>query len=399
MDTTKIVTCTMVVVFFLMIRRTPRSTRFPYTTLFRSIISSLAPFLRCSTLLLLGISPLSRGHGLPLEQLNLPAGFHLAVYAEFLDPRQLALGPPGLIFAGSRRAGNLYALIDADNDYEAEEVITIDSNLTLPSGIAFKDGDLYVGAVSKLLVYKDIKANLHDKPEPEILYDQLPDKSHHGWKYLKFGPDQALYFNIGAPCNTCLSDNPWFATIMRLDIDKRPLQPEIYAHGIRNTVGFAWHPATEELWFTDNGRDMLGDDVPACEINRISSVGQHFGFPYIHQGDLPDPVFGAGKSADDYTPPVLKLGAHVAPLGLVFYRGEMFPDQYGNTILWAEHGSWNRSEKSGYKVMMGRIGADNRSITETSAFVEGWLQGQNNWGRSEERRVGKECRSRWSPYH
>jgi len=153
------------------------------------------------------------------------------------------------------------------------------------------------------------------------------------------------------------------------------------ASGIRNSVGFDWHPVTGELWFTDNGRDMLGDDLPAGEINRISATGQHFGFPYIHQGDLPDPQYGRGYSPADFTPPALKLGAHVAPLGMTFYRGEQFPATYRNAFFVAEHGSWNRSEKSGYRVMVGRLASDNRTVSDYRPFVEGWLQGQSDWGR------------------
>lgn len=337
----------------------------------------MAPFLRCSTLLLLGVSPLSHGHDLQLQQLNLPPGFHLSVYAELLNPRQLALGPEGIIFAGSRRAGNLYALIDADNNHEAEEVITIDNDLTMPSGIAFKDGDLYVGAVSRLLVYKDIKANLHENPEPEILYSQLPDKSYHGWKYLKFGPDQALYFNIGAPCNVCLPDNPWFATIMRLDINKRPLQPEIYAQGIRNTVGFAWHPATDELWFTDNGRDLFGDNRPPDELNRAATRGLHFGFPYFYGKTVVDSEFGPPTGKHEL--PITELNAHVAPLGMLFYQGEMFPARYQNKIFIAEHGSWNRSVEAGHTGY--RITLVDPMTGDSTTFIDGWLQNNVGWGR------------------
>ena len=312
-----------------------------------------------------------------LDSLVLADGFSIAVYAELDGPRQMALGTDGVVYVGSQR-GKVTAVIDQDHDGVAERMVTVAEGLNRPNGVAYADGDLYIGEIHRISKVSGIDARLSGVSPTETVNDSLPEDRHHGMKFLQIGPDGKLYLPVGAPCNVC-EVTEQYAAIYRMNLDGSELTK--IADGVRNSVGFDWHPQTGEFWFTDNGRDMLGDDVPACEINRISSVGQHFGFPYIHQGDLPDPVFGAGKSADDYTPPVLKLGAHVAPLGLVFYRGEMFPDQYGNTILWAEHGSWNRSEKSGYKVMMGRIGADNRSITETSAFVEGWLQGQSNWGR------------------
>ena len=313
-----------------------------------------------------------------LDSLVLADGFSIAVYAEALEgPRQMALGADGVVYVGSQR-GRVVAVIDQDHDGVAERVVTVAEGLNRPNGVAYDDGDLYIGEIHRISKISGIDSRLSAVSPTETVNDSLPEDRHHGMKFLQIGPDGKLYLPVGAPCNVCEVAEQ-YAAIYSMNLDGSELTK--IAEGVRNSVGFDWHPQTGEFWFTDNGRDMLGDDIPAGEINRISSVGQHFGFPYIHQGDLPDPVFGAGKSADDYTPPVLKLGAHVAPLGMVFYRGEMFPGEYSNTLLWAEHGSWNRSEKSGYRVMMGRVGADNHSITETTPFVEGWLQGQSNWGR------------------
>ncbi|MBC59698.1 MAG: sorbosone dehydrogenase, partial [Gammaproteobacteria bacterium] len=232
--------------------------------------------------------------------------------------------------------------------------------------------------INRISKIRDINSKLNTLNQTETLNDSLPNRRHHGFKFLQVGPDGKMYLPVGAPCNVC-EEEEIFATLLNMDLDGSNL--EIIAKGIRNTVGFDWHPVTGEIWFTDNGRDMMGDDLPACEINRISKFGQHFGFPYIHQGDLPDPNFGRGKHSDDFVPPVLKLGAHVAPLGMVFYRGGSFPESFNNTLFWAEHGSWNRRAKSGYRVMMGHISDDNSTITENAPFVNGWLQGQNNWGR------------------
>lgn len=312
-----------------------------------------------------------------LESLRLPEGFSISIYAELSGPRQMALGADNVVYVGGLR-GRVSAVIDRDGDYRADEVVTIAEGLNTPNGVAYHQGDLYIGEIDRVSKISDVNSKLTGPQTTETVNDSLPGRRHHGFKFLQVGPDGKLYLPIGAPCNVC-EEEAIFATMQSMNLDGSGLRT--VASGIRNSVGFDWHPQSGELWFTDNGRDMLGDDIPACEINRITSGGQHFGFPYIHQGDLPDPDFGRGRRAADFTPPVLKLGAHVAPLGMVFYRGDMFPTEYNNTILVAEHGSWNRSQKSGYRVMMGRLGADNGSIREYTPFVEGWLQGQRNWGR------------------
>ncbi len=312
-----------------------------------------------------------------LNSLSLNDGFSISIYAEVENPRQLALGSNNTVYVGSLR-GRVFAITNSDGADRGDNVVTVAERLNTPNGVAYHDGDLYIGEIGRISKIENIDNKLSGASLTITVNDSLPNRRHHGFKFLEIGPDNKIYLPVGAPCNVCEED-PIFATILTMNLDGSDLQ--IIANGIRNTVGFDFHPDSGDLWFTDNGRDMLGDDLPACEINRLSSFGQHFGFPYIHQGDLPDPRFGSGHNPADYTPPVLKLGAHVAPLGIAFYRGDSFPSSYNNTVFWAEHGSWNRSQKSGYRVMMGQVSDDNSTIISDEPFVEGWLQGQRNWGR------------------
>ena len=327
--------------------------------------------------LLLLVPCFARSQDLPLEALRLPPGFQISVFAELTNPRQLALSESGIVYAGSFRAGNLYGVIDANSDGSADKVVTIDRDLTLPTGIAIQDGDLYVGAVDKLLVYQNIDQTFESSPEPFVLYDELPEETHHGWKYLGFSPEDHLFFNVGAPCNVCEKENPWFATIMSLDLDREPLKPEIFASGVRNTAGFSWHPGTGELWFTDNGRDLLGDDTPSCELNRAPKAGLHFGFPYIHASSVIDPEFGAPLFPVE--PPVVELGPHVAPLAMKFYTGTMFPERYRGEIFIAEHGSWNRTPEAGHTGY--NITMVNPETGATTILIDGWLKNNVAWGR------------------
>ena len=330
---------------------------------------------------LLGASPAIYAKRLPLEKLNLPDGFVIEKYADVPNARQMNHGGDGVVYVGTRKDGDVYAVVDDDGDGKSDTVHLIDDNLNMPSGLAYKDGDLYVGAVSEILVYRNIDSQLQNPPKPEVLTDQLPDKRHHGWKYLGFGPDGKLYNPVGAPCNICLSDNPQFASILRMDINN-PAQLESFASGIRNTVGFDWHPTTGELWFTDNGRDMMGDDLPPGELNKISKRGQHFGYPFFHAGSIPDPKFGKGKQSDDYVYPALKLDPHVAALGIKFYLGNMFPKQYHEQVFLAEHGSWNRSKQAGHtghRITVARKDSKGDLVYET--LVDGWLQNNKAWGR------------------
>ena len=312
-----------------------------------------------------------------LELIKLPPGFEISVYAEGVEnARQLALGDHGTVFAGSRKAGKVHAVQDSNGDFKADRVFLIDEDLTMPSGLEFKFGSLYVAALDRILRYDDIESWLDQPPEPELVTRAFPDKSHHGWKYLRFGPDSKLYVPVGAPCNICNEDG--FGQIRRLFADGSG--DEVYAEGVRNSVGLAFHPDSGELWFTDNGRDMLGDDIPADELNHAPRSGLHFGYPWCHQGDTPDPEFGEGKDCSEYTAPVLKLGAHVAALGLRFYTGDMFPEKYRNQLFIAQHGSWNRSEKVGYNILLVHFNADGK-VSGSEVFAEGWLQGEDPWGR------------------
>jgi glucose/arabinose dehydrogenase len=316
-------------------------------------------------------------HAGSLADLMLPPGFTISLYTdEVPDARQLAIAP-GVLFVGSREAGKVYAVVDADQDGSADAVHLIADGLFLPSGVSFHNGSLYVAEVNRVLRYDDILARLDRPPEAVVVNDQLPDASHHGWKFINFGPDGRLYVPVGAPCNVCDDAAP-FATILRMQPDGSEV--EVFARGVRNSVGFDWHPRNGEFWFTDNGRDWLGDDEPPCELNRAPVAGLHFGFPYVHGGTIVDPKFGKGRVASDYTPPALALGAHVAPLGIEFYRGDQFPAHYRNVLFVAEHGSWNRGEKAGYRVMAAHID-DAGKVIDYTPFVTGWLIGQSNWGR------------------
>ncbi|MGH8042188.1 MAG: PQQ-dependent sugar dehydrogenase [Rudaea sp.] len=313
---------------------------------------------------------------LPLDELHLPPGFHVAVFAQVSNARELALGAHGTVFAGSMSAGKVYAITPSADGTRADEVRTIAHGLRMPVGVAFHDGALYVSAVSRILRFDAIESSLEDPPNAHVVTDQLPGEAAHGWRFIAFGPDGKLYIPIGAPCNVC--DRPGFAKLTRRNGDGSGV--EDVALGIRNTVGFDWQPGTGTLWFTDNGRDWLGDDVPADELNRLDRPGEHFGFPYCHQGDLPDPEFGIGHPCSRYTPPALKLGAHVAALGMRFYTGKQFPPEYRNSIFIAEHGSWNRTHKVGYRVVNARVNVTPANVPST--FISGWLQSdQGVWGR------------------
>ncbi len=326
---------------------------------------------------LLCLLPVS-AKALPLEQLQLPDGYSISVAARVDNARQMTLGAEGWLYVGSRREGKVYRLRDQDNDGIYEQQETLMRRLKMPTGVVWHNGDLYVAAVNRILRVAGVD-QLKRESLPvrgQLITDDLPDATHHGWKYLKFGPDGQLYFNLGAPCNTCLSDDPRFASLMRLNL--KTLQQEVIAEGVRNSVGFTWHPQDQSLWFTDNGRDHLGDDLPADELNRLTDTGGHYGYPFVHGGDLPDPDFYEGQPLAQFIKPELKLGAHVAPLGLTFYEGQQLPDIDHNDLFIAEHGSWNRSSKVGYRVI--RVDTDSRPL-QAKPFITGWLQGESAWGR------------------
>lgn len=317
---------------------------------------------------------------LPLDSIQLPPGFAINVFAEEVkNARSLDLSPNGTLFVGTRGEGKVYALRDTDGDYFADEKYTLAEDLKLPNGVAFRDGSLFVVTRSRILRYDNIEENLASPPEPVVVYEAYPTENHHGWKYVAFGPDGKLYIPVGAPCNICESEEEIFASITRINPDGTGL--EIVQHGVRNSVGFDWHPTTGELWFTDNGRDMMGDDVPYCELNRAAEDGMHFGYPYCHQGDVPDPEFGEERACSEFTPPAAKLGPHVAPLGMEFYTANLFPADYQGNIFIAEHGSWNRSKKSGYRLMLATLNGN--EVTKYEPFAEGWLNQEEDeaWGR------------------
>ncbi|NQV86859.1 MAG: sorbosone dehydrogenase family protein [Woeseiaceae bacterium] len=307
-----------------------------------------------------------------LEDIEVPPGFSISEYADVPGARSLALGEKGTVFVSTRNGSSVYAVVP---DGEGTRTIELVNGLDMPNGIAVNDGDLYVAEMDKVTRYDDIESNLTAVPDGHVLDIELPSKQHHGWRYIGFGPDGKLYISIGAPCNIC--DEDGFGHIVRMNPDGS--DRDIVAEGIRNSVGFTWHPVNGELWFTDNGRDMLGDDLPPDELNHATTTGQHFGYPYCHAGDLLDPKFGVDKKCADYRAPAQKLGAHVAPLGVKFYTGELFPAEYRNQIFIAEHGSWNRSKKTGYRVSLIRL--ENGVPVSYEPFATGWLQNETASGR------------------
>jgi glucose/arabinose dehydrogenase len=323
----------------------------------------------CSGVLAASVAASARQAPSAVASLTLPPGFHAEVFADIQNPRTMALGAQGTIFVGSQRAGNVYAVVDRNGDHKADQVRTIASGLTQPNGVAMHNGALYVATPSQILRFDDIEHHLDAPPKPVTVGGQLPNSTQgHTWKFIGFGPDDMLYVSVGSSCNICLPE-PMTAAILRMKPDGSGR--EVFAEGVRDSQGFAWHPVTHELWFTDNGRDLLGDDVPNDELNVAWKAGLHFGFPYCHQGDVPDPQFGAQRACSTTEPPVLKLGAHVAAIGFTFYTGSMFPASYKNAAIIAEHGSWNRSTPSGYRVMVAHTAG--RRVTGYEPLVQGFL--------------------------
>jgi glucose/arabinose dehydrogenase len=316
---------------------------------------------------------------LPLDKIKLPTGFSIAVYAEVENARQLALSPSGVVYVSNKDKDKVYALKDTDGDFKADKKWVVASDLNQPNGVAFHNGDLYIAEISLITKLPGIESKLDNPPAPVVINKDYPTETHHGWKYIAFGPDGKLYVPVGAPCNICESKDEIFASITRINPDGSGR--EVFARGVRNSVGFTWHPQTKEMWFTDNGRDMLGDDTPSCELNVAPKAGLHFGYPYCHEGSVKDPQFGNKRPCSEFVQPADKLGPHVAPLGLKFYTGSMFPSSYKDQIFVAEHGSWNRSKKSGYNVSLVKL-ADNK-VSGHEVFASGWLDdaAQKAWGR------------------
>jgi glucose/arabinose dehydrogenase len=313
--------------------------------------------------------------GNSLGAIRLPAGFEISLYAAVPGARSMTLSPGGTLFVGTQKGGRVYAIPTQKG--QSKKPLAIAQGLNMPNGVAFRDGALYVAEINRILRYDNIEARLNDPPKPAVVNNSFPTDQHHGWKFIAFGPDGWLYVPVGAPCNICEPDPNRYALIKRMKPDGSGV--EVFARGIRNTVGFDWHPQTKELWFTDNGRDLLGDDVPPDELNHAPKPGIHFGYPYCHGGDIPDPEFGKKRACSEFAAPARNLGPHVAALGMRFYTGSMFPTEYKNQIFIAEHGSWNRTTPIGYRVTIAEL-KDNRVISYKT-FAEGWLQGNRAWGR------------------
>ena len=316
-----------------------------------------------------------------IDKLRVPAGFRVELVTDAVpNARQMALGrydaAQAIVYVGSAGAGKVYA-VQLGAPGARATVHTIASGLQVPSGVAYRDGALFVGALERVLRFDGIDDRLASPPAPRLVSDRFPGETHHGRRFIAFGPDGKLYVPVGAPCNVCLPDDR-HGVIQRMNVDGSEI--ETVARGVRNSVGFDWSPVDGTLWFTDNGRDMLGDDLPADELDRVTRAGEHFGFPFCHQGDSPDPEFGARRACSEFTAPVAKLGAHVAALGMRFYRGAQFPAAYRGNVFIAEHGSWNRSSKVGYQVVRVPVDAQGRAGTP-EPFLTGFLQGERAWGR------------------
>ncbi len=331
-----------------------------------SLVDMRTLFLRVAITLVFAITTVSFAEaGVDLSKIKLPAGYEISIFADNLEgARSLTRGTEGTYFVGSRDAGKVYALVDSQKKGKADKIYTIASGLNEPNGVAFseEEGALYVAEISRILKFPNIEKHLSKPPKPVVVYDKLPKDKHHGWKFIAFGPDGYLYVPVGAPCNICEREDPRYATIMRMK--KNGTDVEIFAKGVRNSVGFDWHPVTKKLWFTDNGRDWLGDDAPPDELNYAHKKGLNFGFPYCHGGFISDPEFGAKHPCSEFEKPAMKLGPHVASLGMRFWNKDR--------IIIAEHGSWNRTNPIGYRITQVSLSGD--QAIKYEVFAEGWLQ-------------------------
>ena len=314
---------------------------------------------------------------IPISKIKVPQGFKVELWAHGIaNARVMTWGDKGTLFVSSRVAGNVYAVTDQGGQ---RTVKVIAKGLNLPNGIAFKDGTLYIAEIHRITKIDGVEGKLGSADltgEMKVVYDTLPKDAPHGWKYLAFGPDGKLYFNIGAPCNICIPPDT-HANISRINPDGSGF--EYFALGVRNSVGFDWHPATKELYFATHARDWMGEDVPNDRLDVAPKKGLHFGFPYCHQGDIPDPQFHSGRSCSEFAPPLLKTGPHVGGNGVMFYTGSQFPAEFKNRMFLAQRGAWNRTQKTGYKVMMVTLRTGDVPRYET--FAEGWLENNQPWGR------------------
>jgi len=312
---------------------------------------------------------------LALGQLKLPKGFKIDVFASGIaNARSLRIGDKGTVFVSNRVLDKVYAIVERGGKRETK---VIASGLDRPNGLAFHNGTLYIGEGTKISKLEKIEDNVDNPGKPVVIYSDLPNHQSHGWKFIAIGPDNKLYINVGAPCNIC-EPPATNAQIRRINLDGSGAEP--FALGVRNSVGFDWHPITKDLYFTDNGRDWLSEDLPEDELNRVTKVGQHFGFPYCHQGNFTDRDVGWGRSCDEFTPPVALLGPHSAALGMRFYTGNMFPREYRNAAFIARHGSWNRTKKIGGDVVVAKLNVDG-TVKSVEPFITGFLQNNQYWGR------------------
>lgn len=312
---------------------------------------------------------------LPLAKLKVPQGFNIEVYAAGMaNARSMREGDKGTVFVGSRLVDKVYAVVNKDGK---RQVKVLASGLYRPNGLAFKDGTLYIAELSKVSKIDKVEDNLDNPPKPTTIYDKLPKDEAHGWKFIGIGPDNKLYVPVGQPGNNVLHDDE-HGQIRRMNLDGSGA--EVYAVGVRNTVGFDWNPETKQMYFTDNGRDWMSETVPEDELNRVTKAGEHFGAPYCLQGNITDPEFGWDKSCADYTAPVGLLGAHTAALGMRFYTGKMFPAAYKNAIFIARHGSWNKSKKLGGDVVVAKLNKDG-TVKSVEPFLTGFLEDNKYVGR------------------
>ncbi|HEX9328428.1 MAG TPA: PQQ-dependent sugar dehydrogenase [Reyranella sp.] len=310
-----------------------------------------------------------------LAKIKLPPGFKIAVWASGVpQARQMAWGDKGTLFVGTFDKGTVHAVSGPDGQKVVKPFVT---GLRMPTGVAFQDGALYVIDIDKLYRYENPEADLDKAPQGKVVYDDFPPYVPHGWKYLVPDGKGWFYIAVGPPCNICMP--PTSASQYRR-VNPKTGSAELVALGVRNSVGGAVDPRTGDLWFSENARDWMSDEIPSDKLNRVTKLGEHFGYPYCHQGDIVDPEFGMGRKCSEFTPPVVKLGPHVAPLGMKFYTGDMFPAEYKNGIFIAEHGSWNRHKKLGYRIRFISVGADGKNPKDT-VFAGVWLDDQKILGR------------------
>ncbi len=313
-----------------------------------------------------------------LKTLKLPPGFVISIYHDNIPgARSLTLGSHGTVFVSTRSEGKIYALRDTTKDGTANKIYVIASDLNVPNGIAFYKNNLYVAETNRIIRYPNIENRLSKPSNAIVVYTKLNSKRHHGWRYIAIDKKGSLTISIGAPCNVCTANN----TAMIKKINLKTLKTKILARGVRNSVGFDWHPLTGKLWFTDNGRDLMGDDIPPDELNLVTKIGQHFGFPVCHGGNILDPIFGKNKNCNNYQKPAWRFRAHVAPLGIRFYTGTMFPKNYRQQLFVAQHGSWNRSKKVGYRIMLLQLDRRHKTVKSAIPFVSGWLKNEKSSGR------------------